>query len=309
MTALRRMVEDYVSVRRSLGFKLEDYPWMLHDFVDYLDAAGASTVTAELAVAWAQLPGQDAHPSYLAKRLSVVRGFARHLAAFDPATQIPSTDLLHHQECRATPYIYSDDDIAALMAAARSLTPELRGATYQTLIGLLTVTGARIGELIRLDRDDVDLADAVVVIRYSKFNKSRELPLHASTVEALTAYTDVRDRLCRKPNAASFLVSTVSNRLTYETVQQTFAIITRAAGLQARSARCRPRLHDARHSFACATMLGWYRSGVEVEAHLPLLSTYMGHTRPEDTYWYLSAVPELLLLASQRREHAQSRRP
>lgn len=309
MTALRGMVEDYVSVRRSLGFKLEDYPWMLHDFVDYLEYAGASTVTAELAVAWAQLPGQDAHLSYLAKRLCVVRGFARHLAAFDPATEIPSADLLHHQACRATPYIYTEDDIAALMAAARSLTPELRGATYQTLIGLLTVTGARIGELIRLDRDDVELADAVLVIRYSKFNKSRELPLHASTVEALKAYTDVRDRLCRKPKATSFFVSTVNNRLTYVTVQHTFAIITRAAGLQARSARCRPRIHDIRHSFACATMLGWYRSDVDVEAHLPLLSTYMGHTRPESTYWYLSAVPELLLLASQRRAQAQRRRP
>jgi integrase len=309
MTALRRMVEDYVSVRRSLGFKLEDYPWMLHDFVGYLEKAGVSTVTAELAVAWAQLPGANAHPSYLAKRLSVVRGFARHLAAFDPATQIPSTDLLHHQECRATPYIYTDDDIAALMAAAKSLTPELRGATYQTLIGLLTVTGARIGELIGLDRDDVDLADGVLVIRYSKFNKSRELPLHVSTVEALKAYTDVRDRLCRKPKAASFFVSTVKDRLTYVTVQHTFAIITRAAGLQARSPRCRPRIHDVRHSFACATMLGWYRSDVDVEAHLPLLSTYMGHTRPEGTYWYLSAVPELLFLASQRRADARSRRP
>jgi len=309
MSALRQAVDDYIWVRRSLGFKLEDYPWMLYDFVGYLEGAGASTVTAELAVAWAQLPGEEAHPSYLGKRLCVVRGFARHLAAFDPATEVPSADLLHWQECRATPYIYSDADIAALMAAARSLQPQLRAATYETLIGLLKVTGARIGELISLERDDVDLDDGVLVIRYSKFNKSRELPLHASTVKALKAYAAVRDRLCPKPNAASFFVSTVGKRLVYVTVQHTFSRITGDAGLQARSKRCRPRLHDARHSFACTTLLGWYRSGVDVQAHLPLLSTYMGHARPENTYWYLSAIPELMSLAAQRREQAAGGRP
>jgi integrase/recombinase XerD len=309
MSALHTAVDDYISLRRSLGFKLEDYPWMLHDFVGYLQAAGAPTVTAELAVAWAQLAGDGAHPSYLGKRLCVVRGFARHLAAFDPATEVPSADLLHWQQCRATPYIYSDGDIAALMAAARSLEPQLRAATYETLIGLLTVTGARVGELIGLDSDDVDLNDGVLVIRYSKFNKSRELALHASTVEALKAYTAVRDRQCPRPKAPSFFVSTVGKRLVYVTVQHTFSLITRVGGLQARSKRCRPRLHDARHSFACATLLGWYRTRVDVEAHLPLLSTYMGHARPENTYWYLSAIPELLSLAAQRREQASGRRP
>jgi integrase/recombinase XerD len=309
MSALSQAVDDYISVRRSLGFKLEDYPRMLYDFVGYLEAAGASTVTAELAVAWAQLPGAGAHPSYLGKRLCVVRGFARHLAAFDPATELPSADLLRWQDCRAIPYIYSDGDIAALMAAARSLEPELRAATYQTLIGLLAVTGARVGELIGLDRDDVDLDDGVLAIRYSKFNKSRELPLHVSTAEALEAYAAVRDRLCPRPKAPSFFVSTLGTRLVYVTVQHTFSLIARAAGLHARSKRCRPRLHDARHSFACATLLGWYRTGVDVEAHLPLLSTYLGHARPENTYWYLSAIPELLSLAAQRREQAARRRP
>jgi integrase/recombinase XerD len=307
MSALYQAVDDYISVRRSLGFKLEDYPWMLYDFVGYLEAAGSSTITAELAVTWAQLPGKEAHPSYLGKRLCVVRGFARHLSAFDPATEVPSADLLHWQACRATPYIYADGDIAVLMASARSLTPELRGATYETLIGLLKVTGARISELIGLDRDDVDLNDGVLVIRYTKFNKHREIPLHASTVMALKTYAQVRDRLCPRPTSASFFVSTVDKRLVYVTVQQTFAHLTRASGLKPRSQRCRPRLHDVRHSFACATLVGWYRAGVDVEAHLPLLSTYMGHDKPENTYWYLSAVPELLALAAQRREQARSK--
>jgi integrase/recombinase XerD len=198
MSALRQAVEDYLVLRRALGFKLEDYPWLLHGFMDYLEEAGASTVTTELAVAWAALPGAGAHPAYIAKRLCVVRGFARHLAAFDPATEVPSADLLPWKECRATPYIYSEDDIAALMAAARSLRPRLRAATYETLIGLLKVTGARVGELIALDRDDVDLDDGVLVIKYTKFNKSREIPLHPSTAEALDRYARLREEECAR---------------------------------------------------------------------------------------------------------------
>jgi integrase len=308
MSALRQAVDDYISLRHSLGFKLEAYPWMLHDFVDYLEGAGAERITMELALSWAQRPGEDVHPSYLAKRLCVVRGFARHLTAFDPATEVPSADLLPHQACRRIPYIYSDDDTAALMKTARSLAPELRGATYEALVGLLTVSGARVGELIGLDRGDVDLADGVLTIRYTKFNKSREVPLHQSTVKALRSYAAVRDELCPTPKTASFFVSMRSGRLSYETVQHTFRLVVRAAGLEPRSKRCRPRLHDTRHSFACATLLGWYRSGVDVEAHLPLLSTYMGHACPEHTYWYLSATPELLSLAARRREQVARRR-
>jgi integrase/recombinase XerD len=302
MSGLREAVDDYLAVRRGLGFKLRDYPWMLGDFVTFLEAAGASTVTAELAVAWALRPGDGAHPSYLSKRLSVVRGFAQHLQAFDPSTQVPSADLLPWQQCRATPYLYSDADIAALMAAARALTPRLRAATYETLTGLLKVTGARIGELIRLDRGDVDWDEGVLVVTYTKFNKHRELPLDPSTIDALKAYAHQRDALCAKPKTPSFFVSTTGNRLVYVTVQQVFARLARDAGLRPRSQRCRPRLHDVRHTFASNTLLGWYRAGVDVEAHLPLLSTYMGHANPSHTFWYLSAVPELLSLAAERRE-------
>ncbi len=188
------------------------------------------------------------------------------------------------------------------MAAARALTPKLRAATYETLIGLLKVTGARIGELIRLDRHDVDWDEGVLVITYSKFNKHRELALHPTALDALTAYAHRRDELCAEPKSASFFVSTTGNRLVYVTVQQVFARLARAAGLRPRSKQCRPRLHDARHTFACTTLLGWYRAGVDVEAHLPLLSTYMGHANPANTFWYLSAVPELLALAAERRE-------
>jgi integrase len=307
VTGLRQAAEDYLAVRRALGFKLNDYPWLLSGLVGYLEAAGAATVTAELAVAWARLPGDQARPSYLSKRLCVARGFARHLQAFDPAAEVPPAGLLPRGKSRATPYLYSGEDIAALMSAARSLKPRLRAATYETFVGLLTVTGARVGELIRLDREDVDWDEGVLTVRYSKFGRSRELPLHPSAVGALRAYAQVRDQLCPQPEAPSFFVSATGKRLVYVTIQQTFSQLARAAGLTARPDRCRPRIHDTRHSFACATLLGWYRAGVDVQAHLPLLSAYMGHANPSNTYWYLSAVPELLALAAQRREQAARR--
>lgn len=307
MSGLLDALGDYISMRRALGFKLEDYPWMLGDFVNYLEAAGAPRITTELAVVWAGRPGPGAHPSYLTKRLSVVRGFARHLQAFDPATEVPPLDLLPDRPCRAVPYLYSDDDIAALMRTARALAPRLRAATYEILIGLLRVSGARIGELIGLDRADVDWDDGVVVIRYSKFNKSRELPLHPSTLAALRDYADERDALSPKSEEPSFFVSSKGERLVYVTVQQVFKQLARAAGLRPRSGGCRPRLHDVRHSFACSTLVDWYRAGADVQASMPLLSTYMGHANPAHTFWYLSAVPELLALAAERRERILQR--
>jgi len=300
MSDLMGAVDDYLTVRRALGFKLSGYRRDLANFVAYLQAAGAPTVTTELALAWAKLPGADAHPAYLSRRLSVVRGLARHWQAFDPATEVPPAPLLPHRSCRAVPYLYSAADVAGLMTAARSLTPTLRAATYETLIGSLLVSGARIGELIRLDRDDIDWAEGVLVVRESK-NKSRELPLHPSTLDALEAYARLRDKLCAA-STSSFFVSAAGTRLVYVTVQGTFSRLTRLAGLQPRSQQCRPRLHDARHSFACAVLLDWYQAGANVEAQLPLLSTYLGHSAPSQTYWYLSAVPELLALACERRE-------
>ena len=288
MSALRQAASDYLSVRRALGSKLEGYPRLLDSFITYLENAGAGTVTTELAVAWARLPGNDAHPSYLGKRLCVIRGFARHLQAFDPATEIPPAGLLPGRKCRAVPYLYSDADIAALMTAAGSLSPALRAATYRTLAGLLAVSGLRIGELIRLDRDDVDSDEGLLVIRNSKFGKSREVPLHPGTAAALAGYARLRDELRPRPATESFLVSPAGARLVCSTVQRTFARLARDAGLTARSERCRPRLHDARHSFASGVLPGWYRADASVEAQMPLLSTYPGHGRPSDTYWYYS---------------------
>jgi integrase len=210
--------------------------------------------------------------------------------------------LLACRNRRAVPYFYSDAEVCALMAATASLRPALHAATYRTLIGLLVVSGMRLGEVIRLDRSDLDTAEAIVTIRDSKFGKSRQVPLHPSTLDALADYTRVRERHCPDPTSASLLISTAGTRLISQNVEYVFARLVRSAGLAARSEGCHPRLHDFRHSLAVNTLLGWYRDGLNVPARLPLLSTLLGHTKPANTYWYLSAVPELLALAAARRD-------
>jgi integrase len=235
----------------------------------------------------------------------MVRGLAHHLKAFDPNTEIPSPDLLPYRCRRVSPYLYSDADIAALMAAARALRSPLRAATYETLIGLIAVTGMRSGEAVRLDRDDIDWDEGVAMVWNSKFQKSRALPLHPSTLAALKRYDRIRDQHVRAKDP-SFFVSTAGTRLNNDD-DKTFRGLVRQVGLVSPSGR-RPRLHDLRHTFACTVLIGWYRAGVDVEAHLPLLSTYLGHDCPESSFWYLSAVPELLILASERLERQQEAR-
>jgi integrase/recombinase XerD len=306
MNSLRGAVDDYLVVRRRLGYKLVDQGTLLPDFVAYLEAAGASTVTTELAVAWATQPANTT-PAWWGRRLAMVRGFARHLKAFDPNTEIPSVDLLPYRCRRVSPYLYSEADIAALMAAARALRSPLRAATYETLIGLITVTGMRSGEALRLDRDDIDWDEGIVTVWNSKFQKSRALPVHPSTLAALRRYDRIRDEHIPRPKHPSFFVSTAGTRLSNDD-DKTFRRLVRQVGLVSPSGR-RPRLHDLRHTFACKVLIGWYRAGVDVEAHLPLLSTYLGHSEPDDSFWYLSAVPELLFLASERLERrAEARR-
>ena len=246
MSPLRQVLADYLAVRRSLGYKLARPEKLLGQFITYLEDAGAETVTTGHALAWATLPGGD--QSWHALRLSAVRGFATYLRTIDPSAEVPPADLVPWRPCRATPYLYSDADIAALIAAAASLRFPLRVATYQTLIGLLAVTGIRVGEAIRLDRADLDLpGNGVLTVRESKFGKSRLLPLHPTTAEALRGYLRLRDRLHPHPSAPAVFISPAGTRLLYCNVQSTFARLARRAGLRPRSASCRPRIHDLRH--------------------------------------------------------------
>jgi integrase/recombinase XerD len=307
MSPLRKALAGYLAVRRSLGYRLARPEKLLAQFITYLEDAGAETVTTAHALAWAILPAGN--PSWHALRLSAVRGFATYLHTIDPSAEVPPADLIPWRPCRATPYLYSATDIAALIAAAASLRFPLRAATYQTLIGLLAVTGMRVGEAIRLDRPDADLDAGVLTICQSKFGKSRLVPLHPTTVDALRGYLRLRDQLHPRPGTPAVLISPAGTRLTYCNVHSTFQRLARQAGLQPRSASCRPRIHDLRHSFAVASLLDAYAAGQDGQARLTLLATYLGHVDPASTYWYLSAAPELLALAGQRLEHHMRERP
>ncbi len=303
MSALAEQVQNYLHVRRALGFKLIGEGQLLANFVAFADAAGERTVTTRIALEWARLPSSGS-TNYLSRRLRAVRSFARYLHAVDPACEVPPLELLPASKYRPTPYLYRDQEILELMATARQLCPPLRAVTLETLIALLACTGLRIGEAIRLDRDDFNPLLGLLVVRKSKFGKSREVLLHTSTVRALTDYSERRDQLCPDARELSFFITTRGTRLKHTTVYAPFRTLLRQASIEHPSPTRHARIHDLRHSFAIKTLLGWYRDGGDVAARVPLLSTYLGHVDPAATYWYLSAAPALLQLAAERLEFA-----
>ena len=297
MSELSGHVEDYLRLRRALGFKLERAGHLLPQLVAYLEAAGAATVTSELAIAWARLPGHT-QPNHWAQRLAIARGFARYLRALDPATEVPPAGVFPTRRHRPTPFLWSQRDICRLLQSTRALRPALRAATYEALFGLLATCGMRVGEAVGLDRDDVDLRAGVITIRHAKFDRTRLVPLHPTVTEALSRYATERDRLCPRPRARAFFVSSAGTRLDRSGVGKTLRKITTSLGMRTESVH--PRAHDLRHSFAVDTLIRWQRSGLSVDEHIATLSTYLGHVSPADTYWYLSASPELMGLAAQR---------
>jgi integrase/recombinase XerD len=258
MSTLAAHVEGYLGIRRALGHRLQVHDRLLGDFVAYLAQRGHGRVTVDAAIGWASAP-PEASAAQVARRLSVVRGFATYLVAFDPTTEVPPAHLVAPGAGRRTPYVFTAAEITALMSAARQLRPPLRAAGFTALIGLMACTGLRTSEAFRLDRCDLDLVDGLLLVRHSKYGKSRRIPLHPSTVAALARY----------------------RRLLAQ------AAITVPAGRRA------PRLHDLRHAFAVATLRDWHADDLDVQASLPALSEYLGHLNPAHTYWYLEAVPEL----------------
>jgi integrase len=307
VSALEQALTDYLRLRRSLGHELAEAGWLLPGFVEYLDAHGSPTVTVESALAWVQHTPTGQGTSVGARRMTAVRGFARYLAGIDAATEVPPMGLVPHRQRWRPPFIYSPGHIDTVIdQARRSILLPLRAATYTTLIGLLAASGLRIGEAITLDRGDVDWTEGVLLIRESKFGKSRLVPLHASSMAALRNYAGLRDQLKPRPDEQSFFVSLARKRLLYAVVSQTFRQLVDDSGVGAGAGRP-PRLHDLRHTFAVTTLLGWYRGGEDVQAKIPSLSTYLGHREPSSTYWYLSAAPELLALAAARQDTAWSK--
>jgi integrase len=306
---MRQTAQQYLQMRRSLGYQLTEPGRLLLDFADYLDTRGVKHLTIEAVVAWATAPQGTAYWHWL--RLSAVRGFALHLHALDPAHQVPPADLLPRKYTRPTPYLFSDDEVVALMCAAARMRHGPAALTYQTLIGLLAVTGVRPSEAYRLDQDHLDANHCTLAVVRGKYGKSRLLMLDSSTVTALQDYGRHRDRLYPRPAQPSLLVSMQGTRLNVVSTERSFVRLAHAIGLRPRSDRTRPRLKDLRHSFAVNTLIRWYRTGVDVEARLPTLSTWMGHVDPQATYWYLQASPELLALAAQKasRHHNQETPP
>jgi len=301
MTALQEHARSYFEIRRALGYKLVKSERLLGQFLHFMEAEGEEVVTTELALRWATSPA-DAAEQWWAHRLGVVRVFARHLANMDPRTEVPPNDILPERSRRAIPYLYTDDEVLRLMAAAAALSSPLRAATFTTLIGLLRTTGLRVGEAIALDRDDVDLDEGVLLIKNAKFNKSRLLPLHETTTAALASYARQRDRLCRHELGPSFFITRSGTRLQYCIAYLEFSRLLDRAGITPRSPSCRPRMHDLRHSFAVSTLIASYREGVDSEGQIAVLSTYLGHVHPRTTYWYMSGAPELFRLAKERLE-------
>ncbi len=302
MSPLAKRAEEYLTIRRALGYKLAGYDAVLREFTDWLDSRGATVVTAENAVRWVTRSRPATSPIRQRQLLTMVRCFAEYLHAVDPRTEAPAKDLLPARYERKAPYLYSSAELAGLMATARSLAPPLKAATYETLVGLLACTGLRFGEAAGLDRTDVSLAEADLLVRFGKNGRSRHVPIHETTVAALSAYAAERDRLCPHPGAPSFFVSVRGRRLAPSSTHAVFATLRRSVGLDASGRGRPPRLHDLRHGFIVGTMLAWRREGVDVQARLPVLSTYVGHVDPKATYWYHQAAPELLALAARRLE-------
>ena len=273
----------------------------LTEFLAFLEAKSANHITTKLAVAWAT-ESSNGHKHSCFERLSFVRSFATHMSSMDARTEVPPAGAVRRPEIALRPYIYTRDEIARLMAAARNLfSPQkLRCHTYYHLVGLLATTGMRSGEAVRLANSDVNLAEGLITIRESKFGKSRVVPLHPTTVNSLAGYTARRDAFLKKAEAPTFFIN--ERRGPIGSPHKSFRDIRCAAGLEKTRDHIRPRMHDLRHTFAVQTLLAWYRNGADVERNLPILSTFLGHSQVENTYWYLSSTPELLGAECERLE-------
>lgn len=308
MSALQDALSEYLATRRALGTQLKWPEPSLRKFVDFVEAEGAAFVTTALATRWA-LQSVGVQRATHARRLAIVRAFAVWLQATDERTQVPPQRLIPAGHHRPAPHIYSNGEIADLMAAAGRLRSAsgLRRATFKTLIGLLAATGLRPGEALKLDVGDVDLVGGVLAVRESKFGKSRFVPVDSTTCAALAAYATFRDAVRPARQSPAFLVTGRGARLKGDVARRTFAGLCQAVGLRPRQHRRvgrGPRLQDFRHTFATCRLVEWYRAGRDVNRLMPQLATYLGHVSTVETYWYIQAVPELLGLATERLEKA-----
>ncbi|HED14084.1 MAG TPA: integrase [Gammaproteobacteria bacterium] len=308
MNGLKKDLEEYLAIRRALGYELRRYEIPLGNFVAFLGEKQAHYITLKLALDWAKQSSSD-HPKTWARRLSMIRGFAKHMTAIDSRTEIPPLGLFSNQPKRkCLPYIYADDEVHSLLHDARKLRPTdgMRPWTYSTIFGLLWATGMRISEVLNLDRSDVDLSAGLLKIRNTKFGKSRFVPIHATTQTALQSYASRRDQIFPSARTSAFFLTSVATRPTREVVNMTFLQLSRQIGLRTADASSGPRIHDMRHSFIVRSLVNLYKRKIsDLDRQVYTLSVYVGHVDPSTTYWYMTAVPELLSLARQRIEQKQ----
>jgi integrase/recombinase XerD len=313
MNELRHAVRDYLALRRSLGFKMETHEHILRGFIAFANRERAAHITIPLVLRWTEQPSRACQGTR-ARRLSVVRCFARWWSMTDGDTEVPPEALIPMRKwVRRRPAVYKDDDIARLLAAAARMRSRLglRGRTYMTLFGLIAATGLRVSEALTLERADVDLERALLTIRRTKFGKNRLVPIHPTTANALKEYAVRRDATFCSLATRTFFVSEAGRRLSPDAARYAFARLSQRTGLRPPMPRRKmgrgPRIHDLRHRFAIQTLIKWYRDGRNVDREIPKLAAYLGHSSAEGTYWYIEAVPELLLLAAKRQRVQRAR--
>lgn len=306
MITMTDRLEEYIAVRRSLGYDLSFTARVMRGFAAFADREGADYVTVDLFLRWKDNFGKASNSTW-STRLGMVRGFAGWMQGLDTRTEVPPAGLIAGKTRRGRPHIYSEAEVSAIVVRASKLPSRygMRGWTCSALFGLIAVTGLRINEAIALDDDDVDLDEGVITVRRGKNGTARYVPLAPSTVMRLGAYRAERTRLLGPTSGAFFLMET-GERPTDCCARYNFAAVSQALGLREPQRFCKhgrgPRIHDLRHTFAVRTIIGWYRKGLDPDREMIKLSTYLGHAKPEHTYWYIEAVPELLQLASNRAE-------
>lgn len=309
MTETRTMVSltaDYLSERRALGFDLSISGDQITAFARFVDEAGhTGPLTTGITLDWVQGKAKHAVPFSWARRLDVLRPFAKYLTRLDPSTEFPQSAIFGRSHRRLAPHIYSEQEICDLLAAARRLAPHggLRPATYETIFGLIAATGLRVSEALHLRCGDVDLDQGVLTVRNTKFRKSRHVPMHATVVTPLNRYMAVRVRHGAINKDALLFLSSLGSELPKRTIHGLFRRLGAELGWTARGAHARPRIHDLRHTFICRRVQLWHENGADIDNAMAALSTYVGHAKMSDTYWYLTGVPDLMAIAGKRFEN------
>lgn len=303
--SMTQRVDEYLAMRRAFGYQLSTAGELLHDFARFADRiAPGKTLTSDLALRWAQTT-DGAHRSSASRRLVILRPFARYLRILDPLTEVAPKGILGPAQRRCVPHVYNDQQVHDLLEATNGLRPRdgLRPRTVRSYLSLLACTGMRPPEPLRLTRDDIDFSTHTITIRETKFSKSRIVVVHPSATRALQAYARCRDRLVRQPQCPSFFLMDDGTSLTHKKALWAFRRLRRQLGWDSQPGRQRlPRLYDFRHTFVCRRLLEWYREGVDIHVRIPSLSTYLGHGKVTDTYWYVTGIPELMEVVGSRFE-------